>query len=76
MTIDDVLSAELATGRLVPTAVTGEPYESWRVISDDGRSSWGSGRSRPARSAARRTASTSRCTSSPAAARSRTATVS
>ena len=37
MTIDDVLAAELATGRAVPTAVDGEPYESWRVISDDGR---------------------------------------
>ena len=37
MTIDDVLSAELETGRPVPTAVSGEPYESWRVISDDGR---------------------------------------
>lgn len=37
MTIDDVLGAELATGRAVPTAETGEPYESWHVISDDGR---------------------------------------
>ena len=37
MTIDDVLSAELDAGRLVPTAVDGEPYESWHVISDDGR---------------------------------------
>ena len=37
MTIDDVLSAELATGRAVPTAVAGQPYESWHVISDDGR---------------------------------------
>jgi uncharacterized cupin superfamily protein len=37
MTIDNVLSAELATGRAVPTATTGEPYESWHVISDDGR---------------------------------------
>ena len=37
MTIDDVLAAELADGRPVPTAVAGEPYESWRVISDDGR---------------------------------------
>src|SRR4026209_451870 len=37
MTIDDVLGAELATGRSVPTAVEGEPYESWHVISDDGR---------------------------------------
>jgi uncharacterized protein len=37
MTIDDVLSATLETGRLVPTAVAGEPYESWHVISDDGQ---------------------------------------
>ena len=37
MTIEDVLAADLATGRSVPTAVAGEPYESWRVISDDGR---------------------------------------
>ena len=37
MTIDDVLSAELATGRAVPTATEGEPYERWHVISDDGR---------------------------------------
>jgi uncharacterized protein len=37
MTIDDVLGAELATGRAVPTAVAGEPYESWHVISDDGQ---------------------------------------
>ena len=37
MTIDDVLGAELDAGRAVPTAVAGEPYESWRVISDDGR---------------------------------------
>lgn len=37
MTIDDVLSAELEAGRLVPTATAGEPYESWNVISDDGR---------------------------------------
>ena len=37
MTIDDVLGAELEAGRSVPTAVVGEPYESWRVISDDGR---------------------------------------
>jgi uncharacterized protein len=36
MTIDDVLSAKLGTGRLVPTAVAGDPYESWHVISDDG----------------------------------------
>jgi uncharacterized cupin superfamily protein len=38
VTIDDVLGAELETGRRpVPTAVDGEPYESWQVISDDGR---------------------------------------
>jgi uncharacterized cupin superfamily protein len=37
VTIEDVLSAELDAGRPVPTAVDGEPYESWRVISDDGR---------------------------------------
>lgn len=37
MSIDDVLGIELATGRLVPTAVSGAPYESWHVISDDGR---------------------------------------
>ena len=37
MTIDDVLGAELASGRAVPTAVAGEPYESWHVISDDGQ---------------------------------------
>ena len=37
MTIDDVLAAELGDGRPVPTALTGEPYESWHVISDDGR---------------------------------------
>jgi uncharacterized protein len=37
MTIDDVLGADLATGRHVPTAVVGEPYESWHVISDDGQ---------------------------------------
>ena len=37
MTIDDVLGAELATGRAVPTATEGEPYERWHVISDDGR---------------------------------------
>ncbi len=36
MTIDDVLAAELATGRAVQTAVDSEPYESWHVISDDG----------------------------------------
>ena len=37
MTIDNVLGAELATGRSVPPAVEGEPYESWHVISVDGR---------------------------------------
>ena len=37
MTIEDVLSAELASGRAVPTAVGGEPYERWLVLSDDGR---------------------------------------
>lgn len=37
MTIDDVRSVELETGRPVPTAVAGGPYESWHVISDDGR---------------------------------------
>jgi uncharacterized cupin superfamily protein len=37
MQIDDVLELELTTGRAVPTAVAGEPYESWQVISDDGR---------------------------------------
>lgn len=37
MTIDDVLTAELASGQPVPTAVEGEPYESWHVISDDGK---------------------------------------
>jgi uncharacterized cupin superfamily protein len=37
VTIDDVLGAELATGRAVPTALEGEPYERWHVISDDGR---------------------------------------
>ena len=37
MTIDDVLGVVLEAGRSVPTAVEGEPYESWRVISDDGR---------------------------------------
>jgi hypothetical protein len=41
MTIDDVLGAELATGRAVPTAVAGEPYESWQVISDDGQDELG-----------------------------------
>jgi len=37
VTIDDVLGTALEAGRLVPTAVQGEPYESWQVISDDGR---------------------------------------
>ena len=37
MTIEDVLGAELETGRAVPTALEGEPYERWQVISDDGR---------------------------------------
>ena len=37
MTIDDVLAAKLEDGRPVPTAVVGQPYESWQVISDDGR---------------------------------------
>ena len=36
-TVDDVLTAELASGRAVPTATAGEPYESWQVISDDGQ---------------------------------------
>jgi uncharacterized cupin superfamily protein len=37
LTIEDVLSVELETGRPVPTVVAGEPYESWHVIFDDGR---------------------------------------
>ena len=37
MTIDDVLTARLETGQPVPTAVSGQPYESWHVIHDDGR---------------------------------------
>ena len=37
MTVDDVLTAELASGQAVPTATAGEPYESWQVISDDGQ---------------------------------------
>lgn len=37
MTIDDVSSARLESGQPVPTAVTGEPYESWHVLSDDGQ---------------------------------------
>jgi uncharacterized cupin superfamily protein len=37
MTIDDVLELELTTGRAVPTAVADQPYESWQVVSDDGR---------------------------------------
>jgi len=36
VTIEDVLTAELASGQPVPTAVSGEPYESWHVIHDDG----------------------------------------
>jgi uncharacterized cupin superfamily protein len=36
VTIDDVLALELASGQAVPTAIEGEPYESWHVISDDG----------------------------------------
>jgi uncharacterized protein len=37
MTIENVLTAELASGQPVPTAVFGEPYESWHVIHDDGK---------------------------------------
>jgi len=37
VTVEDVLTADLETGRLVPTALAGEPYESWHVLSDDGR---------------------------------------
>jgi hypothetical protein len=37
MTIDDVLAEELNDGRPVLAAVEGDPYESWHVISDDGR---------------------------------------
>jgi len=37
VTIDDVLSAQLEAGQAVSTAVAGEPYERWHVISDDGR---------------------------------------
>ncbi len=37
MAIDDVLTAELASGQAVPTATGGEPYESWHVIHDDGK---------------------------------------
>jgi hypothetical protein len=37
MTVDDVLGIELATGRPVPTATEGDPYESWHVLSDDGK---------------------------------------
>ena len=37
MTVEDVWSAELSAGRAVPTAIEGEPYERWHVISDDGR---------------------------------------
>ena len=35
--IGDVLTASLEAGQPVPTATAGEPYESWRVIHDDGR---------------------------------------
>jgi uncharacterized protein len=37
MTVEDVLTAELASGQPVPTVTAGEPYESWHVIHDDGR---------------------------------------
>ena len=37
MTVDDVLAAHLAEGQPVPTATAGSPYESWRVLNDDGR---------------------------------------
>ena len=37
MTIDDVLGVELEDGRPVPTALAGEPCESWQVLFDDGR---------------------------------------
>ncbi len=37
MTVEDVLTAELASGQPVPTATAGEPHESWHVIHDDGR---------------------------------------
>ncbi|HXG76934.1 MAG TPA: cupin domain-containing protein [Gaiellaceae bacterium] len=37
MRVEDVLAVELASGRPVPTALAGEPYESWRVLFDDGR---------------------------------------
>ncbi|HZQ16525.1 MAG TPA: cupin domain-containing protein [Gaiellaceae bacterium] len=37
MTIDDVLAADLPDGREVPTATSGEPYEQWLVLHDDGR---------------------------------------
>jgi uncharacterized cupin superfamily protein len=76
MTIDDVLGANLATGRPVPTAVAGEPYESWHVISDDGQVELGIWEVTPGSFRGRRTASTNPCTSSPGAARSRTEKVS
>lgn len=41
MSIDDVLTLELAEGRPVPTAVAGEPYESWHVIFSDDRTELG-----------------------------------
>lgn len=37
MTVDDVLAADLADGQPVPTSTVGAPYESWRVLHDDGR---------------------------------------
>jgi uncharacterized cupin superfamily protein len=37
VTIDDVLGLRLEAGQPVPTATAGEPYESWHVVSDDGR---------------------------------------
>ena len=77
MTIDDVLGAELATGRAVPTAVAGEPYESLarHLRRRPGRARDLGGDARLVPRLVRR-ATTSRCTSSPAAARSRTPTAS
>ena len=37
VTIEDVLAVRLEAGQPVPTATAGETYESWHVISDDGR---------------------------------------
>jgi uncharacterized cupin superfamily protein len=37
VTVDDVLAADLPDGQAVPTATSGEPYERWRVLHDDGR---------------------------------------